>query len=68
MRKPKAKMGIYIIYIFIRKGQVFKILTIGVLIYLFYRLVLGPSELDSPNQQELENDSEDDFVEYEEIE
>jgi len=46
----------------------FKIITIGVLLFFMYRLVVGPKTIDKGYQSELENDTDDDFVEYEEVE
>lgn len=45
----------------------FKIITIGVLLFLLYRLVIGPKSIDKGYHQEIEHDTDDDFVEYEEI-
>jgi hypothetical protein len=51
----------------------FKIITIAVLGYLFYRLFLVPRALNSPPTQDQIDDqdakpTDDDFVEYEEVE
>ena len=45
----------------------FKILTIGVLVFLLYRLVISPAAIDKGYHQELENEADDEFVEYEEV-
>lgn len=45
----------------------FKIISIGFLLFLLYRLVLAPKSIDKGYHQELENDTDDDFVEYEEV-
>lgn len=48
----------------------FKIITIAVLGYLFYRLVASPKSLDQADDQDFisSEPSEDEFVDYEEIE
>jgi len=45
----------------------FKILTIGVLLFFLYRLVIPPKSIDKGYQGEIEKDTDDDFVEYEEL-
>jgi|GEM_PF-3258834 len=45
----------------------FKIITVGVLLFFLYRLVIGPKSIDKGYQGEIENDTDDDFVEYEEV-
>lgn len=48
----------------------FKIITIAALGYLFYRLVAAPKSLDKADDQDFisSEPSEDEFVDYEEIE
>jgi len=45
----------------------FKILFIGSLLFLFYRLVVGPKTIDKGYHNEIEKDTDDEFVEYEEL-
>jgi len=40
---------------------------IGVLLFFLYRLVIGPKTIDKGYQGEIEKDTDDDFVEYEEV-
>jgi len=54
----------------------FKILTIGVLLYLLYRLVIGPSVLGAgedpiqikKSKKDKKKGEEDDYIDYEEVE
>lgn len=45
----------------------FKIIFVGVLLFFLYRLVFQPKSIDKGYHHELENDTDEDFVEYEEI-
>lgn len=45
----------------------FKLVTVGVLLFLLYRLVVGPKAIGKGYHQEIENDTDEDFVEYEEL-
>jgi len=53
----------------------FKILTIGVLIYLLYRVVLSPKAINSPEDgikinkknEDPQNSNDGEYVDYEEI-
>jgi hypothetical protein len=45
-----------------------KILTIGVLLYLFYRLVDNPGKLKRPDSKNELESRDDEFIEYEEVE
>lgn len=45
----------------------FKIITIGFLLFLLYRLVLTPKAINKGYHREIEKDTDDDFVEYEEL-
>ena len=51
----------------------FKILTLGILLYVLYRLFFGPPLLDTPeikkgSKQRLNTDEDDEYVDYEEVE
>ena len=51
------------------KGQrMIKILTIGVLLYLFYRLIDSPGRLKHGNSPDELDSNEDEFIDYEEVE
>ena len=50
----------------------FKILTLGILLYALYRLFFGPPLLNTPkikngSKQQLEQDEDDEYVDYEEV-
>ncbi len=45
----------------------FKILTIGVLLFVLYRMVIGQPLLGGKKTDKLEDRDKDDFVDYEEI-
>ncbi|MEO1513813.1 MAG: hypothetical protein AAFV95_02330 [Bacteroidota bacterium] len=50
--------------------MLFKIFTIGALIYLFYRMSFAPRKIDQPKTagpSEKSNAKDDDYIDYEEI-
>ena len=50
----------------------FKILTLGILLYALYRLFFGPPLLDTPeikkgSKKQLNRDEDEEYVDYEEV-
>lgn len=60
-------LSYFYLYIYIKRFEL-KFIIVGFLIFLLYRLVFTPKSIDKGYHHELENDTDDDFVEYEEIE